>query len=103
MMTPSSIGSDWQNWEDFAVKRPDGGYFIAYATVTDDCTKKINDYKYAGCGYMLDQVWKDAKCVLQSNSIIVCIVTEKLVGGVTGMRTGRICIHSYLMIVTKIK
>ena len=66
MMTPSSIGSDWQNWEDFAVKRPDGGYFIAYATVTDDCTKKINDYKYSGCGYMLRDVWKDDKCVLQS-------------------------------------
>ena len=79
MMTPSSIGSDWQNWEDFAVKRPDGGYFIAYATVTDDCTKKINDYKYAGCGYMLDQVWKDAKCVLQSKQYN-CMYSDREIG-----------------------
>lgn len=56
MMTLISLGDDWENWEEFAVKRPDGGHFIAYANVTDDCTKKKLDEKYKGCGYMFDLV-----------------------------------------------
>ena len=66
MMTLISLGDDWENWEEFAVKRPDGGHFIAYANVTDDCTKKKLDDKYKGCGYMFDQVWRDNRQVLQS-------------------------------------
>ena len=43
--------------EKFAVKRPDGGYFIALATVTDNCQEKKADfdwhkYPYWCCEYM---------------------------------------------------
>jgi len=65
MMALSCLGDEGENWDEFAVKRPDGGYFISYATVADDCTK-IPEYKYVGCGWMWNQVCRGDKLVLQS-------------------------------------
>lgn len=64
MLALNLLGNEGEGWENYAVKRPDGGHFIAYATVSDDCTK-IPEYKYAGCGYMRRQVWRDGKNLLQ--------------------------------------
>ncbi|WP_302625854.1 RNA polymerase sigma factor [uncultured Eubacterium sp.] len=54
----------WSDWDRFAVKRPDGGHFIAYATLSDDCTP-IREDKYSCCGYMFEQVWRDEQLKMQ--------------------------------------
>lgn len=38
--------------DNFKVKRPDGGCFIAHANVTDDCQTKPTEDPYWCCGYM---------------------------------------------------
>lgn len=38
--------------DKYAVKRPDGGCFIAHALVSDDCGKTTIDDSYWSCGYM---------------------------------------------------
>lgn len=41
------------DWDEFSVKRPDGGHFIAYATVTDDAAHQPGgEFPYWACGYM---------------------------------------------------
>ncbi len=57
--------ADWSDWEKFAVKRPDGGYFIAHAYLSDDCTK-IQASKYDICGYMNRQVFGQNEMLMQT-------------------------------------
>lgn len=41
------------NCDEFSVKRPDGGDFVAYATVTDDTAQQPDGkFPYWACGYM---------------------------------------------------
>lgn len=41
------------DWDEFSVKRPDGGHFIANATVTDDTAPQPSgEFPYWACGYM---------------------------------------------------
>lgn len=41
------------DWDEFSVKRPDGGHFIAHATVTDDTAQQPSgEFPYWACGYM---------------------------------------------------
>lgn len=41
------------DWDEFSVKRPDGGHFIAHATVTDDTAQQPDgEFPYWVCGYM---------------------------------------------------
>lgn len=41
------------DWDEFSVKRPDGGDFIAIATVTDDTEQQPRgEFPYWACGYM---------------------------------------------------
>lgn len=94
MMALSCLGDEGENWDEFAVKRPDGGYFISYATVADDCTK-IPEYKYVGCGWMWNQVCRGDKLVLQSKQYNCSIVIENLVGDQINQKIGKICIRIY--------
>ena len=95
MMALSSFGNDWENWEELAVKRPDGGNFIAYATVTDDCVRQKPDDKYAGCGYMYDQVWRDNKQVLQSKQYN-CIYSDRKIDWRSNTQEDWEDLYSYL-------
>ena len=50
-----SADIEWELWEKCAVKRPDGGEFIAFANVTDDCCAAKNEdghNEYWFCGWM---------------------------------------------------
>lgn len=41
------------DWNEFSVKRPDGGDFMAFATVTDDAAQQPSgEFPYWACGYM---------------------------------------------------
>ena len=95
MMALSSFGNVWENWEELAVKRPDGGNFIAYATVTDDCVRQKPDDKYAGCGYMYDQVWRDNKQVLQSKQYN-CIYSDRKIDWRSNTQEDWEDLYSYL-------
>lgn len=95
MMALSSFGNDWENWEELAVKRPDGGNFIAYATVTDDCVRQKPDDKYAGCGYMYCQVWRDNKQVLQSKQYN-CIYSDRKIDWRSNTQEDWEDLYSYL-------
>ena len=95
MMALSSFGNVWENWEELAVKRPDGGNFIAYATVTDDCVRQKADDKYAGCGYMYDQVWRDNKQVLQSKQYN-CIYSDRKIDWRSNIQEDWEDLYSYL-------
>lgn len=95
MMALSSFGNDWENWEELAVKRPDGGNFIACATVTDDCVRQKPDDKYAGCGYMYDQVWRDNKQVLQSKQYN-CIYSDRKIDWRSNAQEDWEDLYSYL-------
>ena len=54
MFIEKSREYDWEIHQKYAVKRPDGGCFIAHAYVEDDCSvvKKLDEYPYWSCGYM---------------------------------------------------
>lgn len=64
---------DWNTFfEQYAVKRPDGGHFIAHACITDDCQPPASDsdiMPYHVCGYMNRTVYKNSKKVLDSIQI----------------------------------
>lgn len=54
LCTYTLFGSNY-NFEElskYIVKRPDGGEFIAYATVSDDCRREQRPYPYSVCGSM---------------------------------------------------
>lgn len=55
-----------ESWDRFAVKRPDGGHFISYVAVTDDCNHSSNIAKnleknqgHWFCGYMFRQAYRE--------------------------------------------
>lgn len=52
--TMFNVTDIYDEWSKCLVKRPDGGEFISYATVTDDCCKsKTSAYDpYGVCGFM---------------------------------------------------
>lgn len=52
---------DGISWENYAVKRPDGGCFIAHATVSDDCQREEGENLYWACGYMGREACREEK------------------------------------------
>lgn len=56
-----------EEWDKFAVKRPDGGEFISYAVVADDCEERVGDEKQCHwfCGYMLREVMQADELKMQ--------------------------------------
>lgn len=55
LIMDNSNSEEWKKfWDTYSVKRPDGGNFIAHASITDDChfTTEAQEHPYAFCGYM---------------------------------------------------
>lgn len=59
-----------EGWDKFAVKRPDGGEFISYAVVSDDCgdsghNENQEKQPHWFCGYMFREVMQENQLKMQ--------------------------------------
>jgi len=61
-----NIENDNAYWEKYAVKRPDGGMYIAHANVSDDCQRDGEKNPYWACGYMRRDVYREGEEKLNS-------------------------------------
>lgn len=56
-----NVQKDSGYWEKYAVKRPDGGIYIAYANVSDDCQRNNEESLCWVCGYMEREACREEK------------------------------------------
>ena len=56
-----NVQKDSTSWEKYAVKRPDGGFFIANAMISDDCQSHEEEDLYWACGYMGRKAYREEK------------------------------------------
>ena len=74
------------DWGKFSVKRPDGGDFTAFASVTDDTEQQTDgEYPYWVCGYMNRRTSNEDDILSYSTAVTP---TETAAGATISLRIG---------------